>query len=123
MGILLVYDITDEQSFTNIRNWMRQIEQHASDSVNKILIGNKCDMVEKRKVETAKGQQLADEFGVKFFETSAKNNIMVEQAFLMIAKDVMKRLMEQQPQPNPGGGGTVPVSKPPAGGGGKKGCC
>merc|ERR1711881_209752 len=41
MGILLVYDITDEQSFANIRNWMRQIQQHASDSVNKVLLGNK----------------------------------------------------------------------------------
>mmetsp|Transcript_20454 Transcript_20454/g.47836 ORF Transcript_20454/g.47836 Transcript_20454/m.47836 type:complete len:210 (-) Transcript_20454:230-859(-) len=97
MGILLVYDITDEQSFSNIRNWMRQIEQHASDSVNKVLIGNKCDMVEKKKVDTARGQALADEFGVKFFETSAKNNIMVEQAFLTIARDVMKRLMVQSP--------------------------
>jgi Ras-related protein Rab-8A len=44
MGILLVYDITDEHSFMNINNWMQNIEQHASDTVNKILIGNKCDM-------------------------------------------------------------------------------
>ena len=43
MGILLVYDVTDEQSFNNIRNWMRQIQQHASENVNKVLIGNKCD--------------------------------------------------------------------------------
>ena len=48
MGILLVYDISDEQSFLNIRNWIRNIEQHASDSVQKILIGNKCDMGEDR---------------------------------------------------------------------------
>mmetsp|Transcript_21904 Transcript_21904/g.59977 ORF Transcript_21904/g.59977 Transcript_21904/m.59977 type:complete len:144 (+) Transcript_21904:54-485(+) len=48
MGILLVYDVTDEQSFNNIRNWMRQIQQHASDNVNKILIGNKCDMLDKK---------------------------------------------------------------------------
>ena len=36
MGILLVYDVTDEASFNNIRNWMRNIEQHASDTVNKV---------------------------------------------------------------------------------------
>ena len=36
MGILLVYDVTDEASFNNIRNWMRNIEQHASDNVNKV---------------------------------------------------------------------------------------
>lgn len=37
MGILLVYDVTDESSFNNIRNWMRNIEQHASDNVNKVI--------------------------------------------------------------------------------------
>jgi Ras-related protein Rab-8A len=36
-----VYDVTDEQSFQNIRNWIRNIEQHAADNVNKILVGNK----------------------------------------------------------------------------------
>ncbi|KAL2899092.1 Ras-related protein RAB1BV [Bienertia sinuspersici] len=58
MGILLVYDVTDESSFNNIRNWIRNIEQHASDNVNKILA-----------VPTAKGQALADEYGIKFLET------------------------------------------------------
>ena len=48
MGILLVYDVTDEKSFGNISNWIRNIEQHATESVNKMLIGNKCDMVDKK---------------------------------------------------------------------------
>lgn len=63
MGILLVYDVTDERSFgsrslilnrpsievwIDIRNWIRNIEQHASEGVNKILIGNKCDMLDKK---------------------------------------------------------------------------
>jgi Ras-related protein Rab-8A len=59
MGILLVYDVTDEQSFNNIRNWMRQIQQHASDNVNKVLIGNKCDMLDKKVIDTARGQVCA----------------------------------------------------------------
>ncbi|OAE34379.1 hypothetical protein AXG93_1463s1000 [Marchantia polymorpha subsp. ruderalis] len=42
MGILLVYDVTDESSFNNIRNWIRNIEQHASDNVNKILVGRRA---------------------------------------------------------------------------------
>ena len=54
MGILLTYDVTDERSFNSnrfdldIRNWIRNIEQHASEDVNKILIGNKCDMLDKK---------------------------------------------------------------------------
>jgi GTPase SAR1 family protein len=53
MGILLVYDVTDEASFNNIRNWIRNIEQHASDNVNKILVGNKADMDESKRVSAS----------------------------------------------------------------------
>ncbi|RWW82289.1 hypothetical protein BHE74_00009255, partial [Ensete ventricosum] len=49
MGILLVYDVTDESSFNNIRNWICNIEQHASNNVNKILVGNKADMDESKR--------------------------------------------------------------------------
>lgn len=96
MGILLVYDVTDEKSFNNIRNWIRNIEQHATESVNKILIGNKCDMVEKKVVDSARGKALADEYGIKFLETSAKNSINVEEAFITLAKDIKKRLIDNQ---------------------------
>eukprot|EP00850_Spirogloea_muscicola_P005608 SM000026S08857 [mRNA] locus=s26:143430:144733:+ [translate_table: standard] len=97
MGILLVYDVTDESSFntSDIRNWIRNIEQHASDNVNKILVGNKADMDEsKRAVPTARGQALADEFGIKFYETSAKTNLNVENVFFTIARDIKQRLAE-----------------------------
>ncbi|KAL9263625.1 Ras-related protein [Drosera capensis] len=116
MGILLVYDVTDESSFNNIRNWIRNIEQHASDNVNKILVGNKADMDEsKRAVPTSKGQALADEYGIKFFETSAKTNLNVEEVFFSIARDIKQRLTDtdnampqQQPaiQINPANAGT-----------------
>ncbi|GJR17189.1 Ras-related protein RabE1c-like protein [Tanacetum coccineum] len=102
MGILLVYDVTDESSFNNIRNWIRNIEQHASDNVNKILVGNKADMDEsKRAVPTAKGQALADEYGIKFFETSAKTNLNVEQVFFSIAKDIKQRLSDTDSKAEP----------------------
>eukprot|EP00891_Asterochloris_glomerata_P001043 jgi/Astpho2/1043/Aster-00863 len=126
MGILLVYDVTDEASFNNIRNWMRNIEQHASDNVNKVLIGNKCDMDEhKRVVPYSKGQALADEYRIQFFETSAKNNIRVEEVFQSVAKDVMARLRED-------GGpasaatqqtGSVRVGEPTGNKPTKSGCC
>lgn len=97
MGILLVYDVTDESSFNNIRNWMRNIEQHASDNVNKVLVGNKSDLDQSRRaVPYAKGKQLADEFGIQFFETSAKENINVDEVFQSIARDVLHRLKDTQ---------------------------
>ncbi|KAL6496233.1 Ras-related protein RABE1c [Orobanche gracilis] len=102
MGILLVYDVTDESSFNNIRNWIRNIEQHASDNVNKILVGNKADMDEsKRAVPTSKGQALADEYGIKFFETSAKTNLNVEEVFFSIARDIKQRLSETDSRAEP----------------------
>jgi len=109
MGILLVYDVTDESSFNNIRNWMRNIEQHAADNVNKILVGNKADMDEsKRAVPTAKGQALADEYGVKFFETSAKTNLNVENVFFTIAREIKQRLAETDSKAEPQ---TIKISK------------
>jgi len=105
MGILLVYDVTDEQSFQNIRNWIRNIEQHAADNVNKVLIGNKADMLSEKVVETERGQQLADEYGIKFFETSAKSNQNVVESFTSIATEIKKRLMDPEnndkPSPKP----------------------
>ncbi|KAE9447831.1 hypothetical protein C3L33_20264, partial [Rhododendron williamsianum] len=102
MGILLVYDVTDESSFNNIRNWIRNIEQHASDNVNKILVGNKADMDEsKRAVPTSKGQALADEYGIKFFETSAKTNLNVEEVFFSIGRDIKQRLAETDSKVEP----------------------
>ena len=104
MGILLVYDCTDKDSFANIRNWIRNIETHAADSVNKVLIGNKCDMLTDKSIETTRGQALADEYGMKFFETSAKNNINVAEAFISIATDIKKRIMDNPVAAQPGGG-------------------
>ncbi|CAE7383175.1 rab8A [Symbiodinium microadriaticum] len=92
-GILLVYDVTDRQSFTSIRNWVAQIQMHADVNVNKILIGNKCDMQDQRVVTTGEGEALAKEYNIHFFETSAKQDINVETAFITIATDVKDRMI------------------------------
>eukprot|EP01114_Cavostelium_apophysatum_P003053 TRINITY_DN1278_c0_g1_i1.p1 TRINITY_DN1278_c0_g1~~TRINITY_DN1278_c0_g1_i1.p1 ORF type:complete len:218 (+),score=42.31 TRINITY_DN1278_c0_g1_i1:120-773(+) len=124
MGVLLVYDVTDDKSFANIKNWIRNIEQHASENINKVLVGNKCDLVDKRIIDTARGKSLADEFKIAFFETSAKNSINVEEAFISLARDVKKRLIDApKPQGQGDHGLTIkgPGPKDPAAG--KKGCC
>ena len=71
---------------SDIRTWHSNIEQHASSGVNKILIGNKCDYEEKRAVSLDQGRALADEFGLRFLETSAKANEGVEEAFFTLAR-------------------------------------
>ncbi|CAG8807011.1 6100_t:CDS:2, partial [Racocetra persica] len=85
VGLLLVYDVTDERSFN---------KQHASEGVNKILIGNNCHEIEKRVITKEQGQALADELKIKFLETSAEANINVEEAFFTLARDVKKRLID-----------------------------
>ena len=49
-GIIIVYDVTDKESFDSVKNWLREIDRYATEGVNKLLIGNKCDMVSKRVV-------------------------------------------------------------------------
>jgi hypothetical protein len=79
---------------SDIRTWFSNVEQHATEGVNKILIGNKCDWEEKRAVSTERGQALADELGIPFLEVSAKSNINVDQAFYSLASDIKKRLID-----------------------------
>ncbi|KXX76101.1 Ras-related protein Rab-8A [Madurella mycetomatis] len=122
MGILLVYDVTDERSFNNIRTWFANVEQHATEGVNKILIGNKCDWEEKRVVSTERGQQLADELGIPFLEVSAKTNTNIDQAFYSLAADIKKRIIDTS-KSEQGSAGQTGVNVGEKGGDGASGKC
>lgn len=100
MGILLVYDVTDERSFNNVRTWHSNVVQYASEGVNKILVGNKCDWDEKRVISEDQGKDLAQSLDIKFIETSAKNNVGVEDAFFTLARDIKSRLIDSQSSSN-----------------------
>lgn len=78
---------------TDIRTWHVNIEQHASEGVNKILIGNKSDWTDKRAVTEEQGSALANELGIKFMETSAKVNEGVEEAFFTLARSAIMLLV------------------------------
>lgn len=92
MGIILTYSIAEPDTFRNIENWMKQIQQQASENVCKILVGNKCD-VQDRAVETEEGRRLADKYGIPFFETSAKSGINIEDTFMTIARDIKNKIL------------------------------
>jgi len=90
-GIIVVYDITNPDSFANVRKWLQEINRYASENVQKILVGNKCDLVSERKVSYEDAKELADELGVTFLETSAKNATNVDVAFENMAKAIKEK--------------------------------
>lgn len=91
MGILVVYDVTNSDSFHSVRNWLKQIDANAGPHVVRLLVGNKADS-DDRVVPTSDGEALAKEFGINFFETSAKMNVNINEAFEAISSDIVGRL-------------------------------
>ena len=89
-GILVVYDITDRESFNNLNSWLIEIEKSANKNVYQILIGNKCDLEEKRAVTYQEGKDFADSNGMKFIETSAKTCQQVNEAFETLTQEIIK---------------------------------
>lgn len=96
MGIMLVYDVTNEKSFQNISSWVRSIKEHASRDVDQMLLANKCDMRDKRVISPEQGQQLANELSIRYMETSAKLGDFVDEAFITLARDIKKRMEAKQ---------------------------
>lgn len=76
-GIILVYDITDRQSFKDIENWLAEVDKYGNENVVKLLVGNKSDLEASRQVKAEEGKTLADSLGIKFLETSAKEAVNV----------------------------------------------
>ena len=89
-GILLIYDVTDKESFKNLSNWLIEIEKNASKNVLKVLIGNKTDLEEKRVITYNQGKEFADSYGLKYIETSAKKNLNVNEAFETLGRELMQ---------------------------------
>merc|ERR1712072_1112721 len=120
-GIIVVYDVTDQESFNNVKQWLHEIDRYACENVNKLLVGNKNDLVKQRVVSTETAKEFADNLGIEFLETSAKNADNVEQAFMTMAAQIKNRMANAPVQPgnkpNVNVGRTAPV------GGNKGGCC
>merc|ERR1712032_579663 len=99
-GIIVVYDVTDQASFSNVKQWLQEIDRYACENVNKLLVGNKCDLTTKKVVD---------------FNT-AKNSTNVEDAFTTMATEIQKRVSSSGTNINDKGGAATVVVSP----GGKK---
>jgi len=96
-GIIIVYDVTDKESFQNIQHWLQEIDKYANEGVMKLLVGNKSDLQSKKVVSYDEAKELADSLGIGFIETSAKNAHNVEQAFTKMALEMKTKVKTTVP--------------------------
>lgn len=88
-GLLLVYDITNEESFQIIPDLITQAQEAADPGLKMILVGNRCEQDTKRVVSTEHGQALADQHEIPFFEVSARNDINITEVFTRLLMDII----------------------------------
>ncbi|XP_021956394.1 ras-related protein RIC1 isoform X2 [Folsomia candida] len=90
-GVMLVYDVMDVNSFSAISDWMKFVDDYAPSDANRILIGNKLDVGDQRRMVPQKhGKALANKLKLSFFETSAKEANNVEAAFRCLVGEIME---------------------------------
>ena len=96
-GVLLVYDICQKNSFLDVKSWIEQIIENAdNDDIVMILCGNKCDNEKERKISKEEGENLAKNYGIPFFECSAKNNININEMFETMAQKIYTKVGNRQ---------------------------
>ncbi len=96
-GVMFICDVTKEDTFGNIKNWLIDSEQNANNvNFKKILVGNKIDLQEERVIDTEKLENFANKKDMKFYETSAKDGTNVDLIFTELAKLILEDKSDQQ---------------------------
>jgi Ras-related protein Rab-1A len=90
-GIIMVYDVTSQESFDHVNDWLKEVNRYASEGTCKLLAGNKSDRSTDKVVTTERAKEFADDIGIPFLETSAKSASNVEEAFLTMASELIKQ--------------------------------
>ena len=80
-GIIIAFDVTNAESFKNVRGWMESIQRHAPENVCMVLAGNKCDMRDARQVFLPEIEEFTHQTNLKYFEVSAKENMNINEVF------------------------------------------
>lgn len=91
MGIIIVYDVTDHNTFDRVETWYKTVQQHAKEDAQVIIVGNKCDEEDSRMVSTQEGEELAARLNVPFIEASAKNGLNVSEVFYKLSKLILEK--------------------------------
>ena len=96
-GILFVFDLTREETFQNIQFWINEMKDQSDDftKVGLVLLGNKADVVDAKKVEIKEGMALANTLGTKYFETSAQSGYNIQEAFQFLVEDIINKKSEE----------------------------
>ena len=89
---LVVYDISSKDSFNNVINWIEDCKNQSSKTIFMVLVGNKCDLNDKRQVSFEEGKEFAEKNDMMFYETSAKDGINVEEIFFNSANEIAKKI-------------------------------
>ena len=88
-ALIFMYDVTDQNSFKNLSNWIKQVEAHGEKNLVKVLVGNNCDKLD-RVVTEEEGKKLAEDFSIGFFETSPKTDKNVSEVFYYLIDEILK---------------------------------
>ena len=89
-GIILMYDITDRKSFESIPDWIKSVKDAKGSNFPMILLGNKLDKEDVRVIKEKEGKELADEYKIKFFETSNKTGTNIQEAGMALVNEILK---------------------------------
>eukprot|EP01080_Neovahlkampfia_damariscottae_P001363 gene1363-11985_t len=104
--VFIVFDITSESTFKSVRHWYDEVKKNIPEKSKIILVGNKCDLEHKRMVDKEEAEELAEELGIQYFETSATDYMNISEFFdNNIQGLVEKRIYASNPEklaPNPG---------------------
>jgi len=118
-GIIMVYDVTSSESFDHVEEWLSEVDRYANENTSKLLVGNKADLIEEKQVTKETAQSFADKLSIPFLETSAKTATNVDNAFLTMAKELIKTKELTAGAEKPAGIGLRPVDPQQN----KKKCC
>ena len=88
-GFLILYDISNHESFETLDYWVEEIKSNSQELAKMILVGNKCDLINERKIKKEEGENYAKNKKIRFFEVSAKEGTNINTAFDTLVKDIL----------------------------------